>query len=95
MEKQNEKFFDEKSPVWIKAFKIYSIILFFTLLVASLALGVLGLFSILTLTGIPFLDGIVFLAIGLEASFIELICNMLIVQFFNNINIIREKIEKQ
>lgn len=42
----------------------------------------------------PLIDGLLFLIVGIFAACAHLVINMLILQFLNNVQIIREKIEE-
>lgn len=71
--------FDEKSPVWIKIYKF--------LVVASAFIILIG--------GLSWVRGfIAFVVISVLALF-ELISGMLAINFLNNVQIIREKLEEK
>ena len=73
--------FDEESSIWIKIFKGFTIII----CIGALIGGFIFLFE----TGDP-----VFFGIMIAASVVVYITNMLIIQFLNNVQIIREKLEQ-
>ena len=81
--KNTKKLFDETSPVWIKIYKILVIILF----------CVIVLFGFLTLFNSKAGDFRVYIFFGCAMSaFLELVLNMLILNFLKNVQIIREEI---
>lgn len=77
--------FDETSGTWIKIYKVVTIIVFWLSIVSGVFTFVWGLseFNELCLYGIG-------IALG---GFIYLATNMLIIQFLNNVQIIRETLE--
>ncbi|MBQ7373651.1 MAG: hypothetical protein IJW64_03720 [Clostridia bacterium] len=81
--------FDERSDIWIKIFKVYTIIMFVLLLIAS-AILCLAMWCEAQIIG-----GVLFLVGGCFLAFAQAVVNMLIIQLLNNIQIIREKIDNQ
>ena len=95
--KWNQNMFDEKNGKWIKIYKKITVVLFWLFV----ALGVFAFFD--NWLGGEFfnsnyfgyfLDGILLLAVFICVGYVQLVSNMLIIQFLNNVQIIREKIEK-
>ena len=87
-------FFDEKSDKWIKALKVYTIVLFYLYITAGVVCCI-GTWVDwwIYITDIPFLNGIICLAAGFFLAFFQLCFKMLIIQLLNNIQIIRKKAE--
>ena len=86
---------DEKSEVWIKYYKTFTIVMFWIFLFASIIMCFIGWYgNALYITDLPFFNGIICLLIGAFVAFGHLIVNMLIIQFLNNVQLIREKVEK-
>lgn len=78
--------FDERNGRWIRIYKGLAIAAFFICLAIGIIYGIAEAWS--------FSVFIVFAALGGFIGFVQLAGNMLLIQFFNNVNIIREKIEK-
>ena len=78
--------FDERSGKWIKIYKGLTIALFWLFIAFGILAGIEygGFFG--------FILGAL---AGGFVGFIQLVINMLIIQFFNNVQIIREKIESR
>ena len=92
--------FDETNDKWIKIYKAITIILFFGILIFSLVAGIgdaLGDFLDIGIGGDDngFFDFIVWILVGAVVGTIHLVVNMLLIQLFNNIQIIREKVGKE
>ena len=87
--------FDETNDKWIKIYKAITIILFFGILLFSLVAGIGdatdNFLDILDIDGV-FFDFIVWILVGAVVGTIHLVVNMLLIQLFNNIQIIREKV---
>ena len=75
--------FNENSPIWIRIFRKMGIILFFIIIIA----GVISMFAMPTwkLGVLSFIGSAVF-------AFFYLVFHMLIINYLNNIQIIREEI---
>ena len=86
--------FDERSEKWIKFFKGYAVTMFWLWVAAGVIMCFVGWDGGLWLIDAGFIDGIICLAGGFIVAYVQLAVNMLIIQFFNNVQIIREKIEK-
>lgn len=92
--------FDETNDKWIKIYKAITIILFFGILLFSLVAGIGDASSDFLDIGIGgdddgFFDFIVWILVGAVVGTIHLVVNMLLIQLFNNIQIIREKVGKE
>jgi hypothetical protein len=79
--------FDEKSGVWIKIFKALTILLFIIIVIGSI------IYAIEDSPG-GFFGGLLVVIAGVAIGFVFVAGNMLIIQLLTNIQIIREKIEK-
>ena len=98
--------FDEKSCKWIQIYKVLTVIIFLVIIAFGIIAG-FGDGTTLFLDEDPWPgnDGILddyfelgdfiiwILASGI-VGFIQLVSNMLVIQFLNNVQIIREKVEK-
>ena len=85
--------FDEKSPKWIRIYTSYTKVLFWLYIIAGAMMCLAGWSGELDLIDEGFIDGLVGMAgFGLIA-FVHLTVNMLIIQFLNNVQLIREKLE--
>lgn len=86
--------FDETSSAWINIFKIYTKIAFWL----HVAIAVILCFFIwdgtyfYSLTDSYFIDGVIILLGGLLFAFVHLVVNMLLIQFLNNVQVIRERV---
>lgn len=92
--------FDERSGKWIKIYRGLTIALFWLFIAFGILAGIGDSSSAFLDIGIGgdddgFLDFIVWVLAGGFVGFIQLVTNMLIIQFFNNVQIIREKIESR
>ena len=85
--------FDEKSPKWIKIYTGFTKVMFWLYIVAGAFMCFAGWVGELDLIDEGFIDGLVaMICFGLVA-FVHLTVNMLIIQFLNNVQLIREKLE--
>lgn len=91
---KRENMFNEKSNQWIKIFKGYTKVMFWICIVAAVILCILGWCDCFWITNSIFIDGLILLACGVFAAFAQLVVNMLIIQYLNNVQVIREKVEK-
>lgn len=80
--------FDERSGKWIKIYKGLTIALFWLFIAFGILAGIEYSYS-------EFFGFILGALAGGFVGFIQLVINMLIIQFFNNVQIIREKIESR
>ena len=87
--------FNEKSAKWIKIYKIFVIVSFFVLLLGGVLLGILDVTCVVDIMYDDGIDLVIWTLSGVITAFLELVCGMLILNFLNNVQIIREKIEKQ
>ena len=91
--------FDEKSSRWIRIYRGVTIAIFFVFAAFGLIAGIGDASAEFMDIGIGgdddgFLDFIVWLIIGGGIGFIQLVVNMLVIQLLNNVQIIRENLEK-
>ncbi len=75
--------FNENSSIWIKIYKVLTIIIFFILLIG-------GVFAGAFLRDINDVASALSFPIGIISAFGELVFNMLIIQLLNNVRVIRE-----
>lgn len=85
--------FDEREGKWINIFKKYTQVMFWLCIVAAVYMCLVGWAGSLWWTGVDFLDGIICLAGGVFIAFAQLVVNVLIIQFLNNVQVMREKVE--
>lgn len=90
--------FDEKSEKWIKIYRGVTIALFWLLIGFGILAGIGDASAGFLDIGIGgdddgFFDFILWALAGGFAGFIQLVTNMLIIQFLNNVQIIRGEIE--
>ena len=83
--------FDERSDKWVRIFKGYTQVAFWVEIVASAVLCICGWADLIWITGSPFLDGLILLGGGIVIAYSNLVINMLMVQFLNNVQLIRKK----
>ena len=86
--------FDEKSGKWIQIFKGYTKVMFWAYIAMGVVLFFAGLAGELYWIDGEFIDGIAGLLCGAFAAFVHLVVHMLIIQFLNNVQVIREKLEQ-
>lgn len=87
--------FDEKSNKCLKIYKGYIMITFWLLMVVTVICSIQGFTeNMFIVDATPLIDGLLILIVGIFAACAHLVINMLILQFLNNVQIIREKIEK-
>ena len=86
--------FNERSSIWIKIFRVYTIVMFWLFLIAGFILCYLSWNEHFLITDSYILDGIILLGCGCFLAFTQAVANMLILQLLSNIQLIREKIEK-
>ena len=91
--------FDERSGKWIYFYRGLTIALFWLFIAFGILAGIgdfSGEFLDIDIGGDTFFwDFIVWVLACGFVGFIQLVTNMLIIQFFNNVQIIREKIESR
>ena len=95
--KVEKNMFDEKNFIWISIYKVVTIITFFAFILFGMVAGIGDLsseFLDLDLGGDTFFDFVIWFLAGGFVGFIQLVLNMLVIQFLNNVQIIREKLEK-
>lgn len=80
--------FNERSGKWIKIYKGLTIALFWLFIAFGILAGIEYSYD-------EFMGFISGALAGGFVGFIQLVINMLIIQFFNNVQIIREKIESR
>ena len=91
--------FDEKSEKWIRIYKKITIAAFwcwsvFGILAAIDNWFIWEVFDIFLFGG-EFWGGVLLLLCGFGIGFGQLVINMLVIQFLNNVQLIREKIENK
>lgn len=89
--------FDEKSCKWIHFYKVITIVTFFAFIVFGIIAGIGDAsceFLDKDLGGDTFFDFVIWVLAGGAVGFIQLAFNMLVIQLLNNVQIIREKLEK-
>ena len=72
--------FDERNDMWIRIFKGMAIVEFVGMIIAGLMLAIN-------------LEMFLWFLVGLIAAFVTLPLNMLMIQFFSNVQMIRENVE--
>ena len=83
--------FDETSGTWIKIYKVVTIVLFWLFMVGAVIAGIMSIANARYDSDVIY--GII-TAIGIAlVGFIQLVTNMLVVQFLNNVQTIRETLE--
>ena len=87
--------FNEKDGKWIGYYKTYTIVMFWLYAAAAVVVCILGWTEVFWWTASAFLDGLICLAGGLLIAFGQLVVNMLIIQFLNNVQTIRETVTNQ
>ncbi len=96
--------FNEKSNVWIQIYKGITIAQFIVSVLSGMIIGALEasrlwymntslLFFLRERGGI--INFFVWIILGFVIGFVPLVVNMLIIQFLNNVQLIREKVEKK
>lgn len=75
--------FNENSSIWIKIYKVLTIVIFFILLIG-------GVFAGAFLRDINDVASALSFPVGIISAFGELVFNMLIIQLLNNVRVIRE-----
>jgi len=93
----NKNMLNEKSNIWLKIFKILIIVMFFACIIFGFVAGigdVTSEFLDCEIGGDTIFDFVVWFLIGIVGAFFELVGGMLILQLLNNVQIIRENIEK-
>lgn len=87
--------FNEKSDMCLKIYKGYTKIMFGLLIVFAFILAFKGYNCDIDITNSYMLDAFILFIVGIFAACAHLVVNMLIIQFLNNVKIIREKIEEK
>lgn len=85
--------FDERDVKWIGIYKIYIQVMFWVYVLAAAVCCICGWCGAFWMTDSYFLDGIIYLVLGLLAAYIHLVCNMVILHFLTNVQLIRENVE--
>lgn len=90
--------FNEKSGKWIKIYKGITVALFFVFIVFGMVAGIgdasCSFFDIDLGGDIGLFDFLIWVVLGSFVGYVQLVFNMLIIQLLNNVQIIREKNEK-
>ena len=84
--------FNEKSDVWLKILRYLAVFMFGIEAIGAAVLGICGLLEVFYLTDSAFLDGMILAILGYIVAFGHLIANMLVLQFLNNVNEIRQSL---
>ena len=87
--------FDEKSTKWLSIYKVYIIVSCWVLLLGGVLLGILDVTTVVDIIYEDGLDLVLWPVVGALDAFVQLVCGMLVLNFLNDVQIIREKIEKQ
>ncbi len=93
LENNKENFFNEKSNLWILKLKNWTIIIFVLEMVGAIIFGLVDSIGEVTVIGNE-LEQMAFLVwtfVGSIIAFLTRNINMIVLQFLNNINMIREK----
>ena len=87
--------FDEKNTKWLRYYKRAIVISFWSLLVGGVLLGIFDFTAVIDIFIEDSIGELFLWSIGCGiAAFAQLTCGMLILQLLNNIQIIRQRIEK-
>lgn len=90
-----KEMFDETSNKCLRIYKGYTMITFGLLIVVAVICSIQGFTDNMWIVDeTPLIDGLLILIVGIFAACAHLVINMLILQFLNNVQIIREKIEE-
>lgn len=84
--------FNENDGKWIGYYKTYTIVMFWLYVVATIVMCILDWTWVIWIIDGGFLDTLIILVSGFLVAGGHLICNMLIIQFLNNVQTIREHI---
>lgn len=79
--------FDERSPVWIKIFK------FFVILSAVMILA--GGFFLAVEEAYDMVEFVLYFGVAAVVAVVDMSGGMLVVNFLNNVQVIREKLEEK
>ena len=85
--------FDERSGKWIKILKGHAQVMFWLYMLAGVIMCFVGWSGELDWVDEGFLDGVICLAGCALVAYAQLVVKMLVIQFLNNVQIIREKVE--
>lgn len=87
--------FDEKSDKWIRIYKHWSLTCFAILILGGIIFGILDLTATVDiLYDDNILDLLLWTILGIVFGFSQLVYSMLIINFLNNVQIIRVEIDK-
>lgn len=84
--------FNEKSEIWIKIFRYYTVFIFGLEAICAAVLGICGLTETICITDLVLIDALFLAFCGYLVTFVHLVTNMLTVQFLNNVNEIRQSL---
>jgi len=84
---------ERKNRIWITIFGKMAGIVTAIFVIASVILCIVAWCEEIYITDSPFLDGLIFLVGGFFVAFGHFVCSMLIVQFLDNVQTIREKLD--
>lgn len=85
--------FDERNIKWMCIYKKYIQVMFWVYVLAAIVCCICGWCGAFWMTDSYFLDGIIYLVLGLLVAYIHLVCNMVILHFLTNVQLIRENVE--
>lgn len=90
--------FDERSPRWIRIYRGITIALFFIFAIGGFIFGIVDALGEITPLACHlenlFWAFLFWTVIGVLVGYIQLVCNMLIIQLLDNVNAIRTMMEK-
>ena len=86
-----KKFFDEESSKWLSMYKGLTIFFFFGSILFGIIFGIIDAKEYIVFDS-EVLSIVIWVLIGAVAAFVQLVCNMLIIQLLKNVRAIKEKI---
>lgn len=89
--------FNEKNPIWIKIYKIAIIVTFVACLVTAIVLPICSFndAELLMCDDYAEIEALILFVAGVITAFATLASNMIILQFLNNVQVIREKLDNK
>lgn len=90
-------FFDETKIIWLRIYKLYTIAMCFIIPIFSIIIAIGdgldsgGIFNFNIANG-GLRDFFVWILIGIIGTFFNLVANMILLNFFNNVRIIQERV---
>ena len=86
--------FNEKSPVWIKLYKVLVILAAAAILIGGVFWGISEAYSSYYHTIFDYTELALYVAIAVAAAGVEFVLGMLSVNFLSNVQTIRERVEE-